>query len=155
MLNHFLEVFQVNIRIRITLLLLNLHSEALPGLFSYEGPSRLVVKDRFFLPKDKSFPLCQEGLRILIHSPFHTVSEGILDKGHCFHVLAAIRVIITILVENHIQVELSRGYMQLIIPEIEWKQGHSKLVLKVLSYLFGEWLDVGHKVKALLFLHQF
>jgi hypothetical protein len=77
-----------------------------------------MVKDGLILPQNVGAILIRKGLGFFIDGPFHTVAKSIFDKSHCFHVFASIWVVISFLVEDNVQVILSGGNMELIVPEI-------------------------------------
>jgi hypothetical protein len=77
-----------------------------------------MVKDGLILPQDVGAILIHKGLGFFIDGPFHAVTKSVFDKSHCFHVFASVWVVVSFLVEDYVQVILSGGNVELIVPEI-------------------------------------
>lgn len=77
-----------------------------------------MVEYRFLVPQDVRTVL-QQFFWLLIYTIFHTVPESVLRETDCLHIFAPVRVPMTFFVKYHIQVELSGGDVDLIIPKIE------------------------------------
>ena len=95
-----------------------MNSEGLLIFRSNECTARLMVKDGFILPQDVGAILIDKGLGLFINGPFHAVAKGVLYESHCFHVFASVWVVVSLLVEDYVQVILSGGNVKFVVPEI-------------------------------------
>ena len=83
------------------------------------------------------------------------MAEGIFYECYCFHIFASVGIIVALLVEDNIQIILSGGDMNFIVPEIERHKRHSEFIFEKLGYFLCELLDIFHEIVILRFVEQF